>query len=206
MFRILTILFVVVPIIEIWVLLQASAVIGGWNAIGLMLLISALAAFLVRREGLSLIMRFQQRLEKGELPTKELIDGVLVAVAGALMLTPGFVTDAVGLLCLFPPTRAIIRTFVIVRFGSRMTVAGPGFGSAAGGASGAAGFGGPGGPGFSGPGSPGFGGPGFGGPGFGGPGFGGPGFGGPDGPGSDDIIDVGDAEYDRPDDPPELDR
>ncbi|MEM8705266.1 MAG: FxsA family protein [Actinomycetota bacterium] len=196
MFRILTILFVVVPIIEIWVLIQASAVIGGWNAIGLMLLISALAAFLVRREGLSLIMRFQQRLENGELPTKELIDGLLVAMAGALMLTPGFVTDAIGLLCLFPPTRAVIRTFLIVRFGSRMTVTGTGFGSAAGGAAGGAGFGGPG---FSGPGSPGFGGPGF-------PGQGGPGFPGQGGPGSGDIIDVGDAEYDRPEDPPELDR
>ena len=195
MFRILAIVFLVVPILEIYVLIQAASVIGGVNAIALMILISAVAAFLVRREGLSLIMRFQQRLGSGELPAKELIDGLLVAIAGALMLTPGFVTDAVGLLCLFPPTRAIIRTFLIARFGSRMTVHGSGFGSAAGGAAGGAGFGGPG---FQGPGSPGFGGPGFGGPRFGGPGFG--------GPGSDDVIDVGDADYERPEDPPELDR
>lgn len=188
MFRILAILFLVVPIVELYVLIQAAEVIGGWNAIGLMVLISAAAAFLVRREGLNLIMRFQRRVQAGELPTKELVDGLLVAMAGALMLTPGFVTDAVGLLCLFPPTRAIIRTFLIVRFGSRVAVHGNGFGSAAGGAAGGAGFGGPG---FGGPGSPGFGGPGFGGPGSAGPGDG-------------EIIDVGDADYDRPEDPPEL--
>lgn len=193
MFRILAILFLVVPIIELYVLIQAAEVIGGWNAIGLMVLISAGAAFLVRREGLNLIMRFQSRLQAGEMPTKELIDGLLVAMAGALMLTPGFVTDAVGLLCLFPPTRAIIRTFLIARFGSRVAVHGTGFGSAAGGAAGGAGFGGPD---FQGPGSPGFGGAGFGGP--GGAGFGRPGDG--------EVIDVGDADYDRPEDPPELEK
>ena len=99
-FRILAILLLVVPILEIWVLIRAAEVVGGFNAIALMILISAAAAFLVRREGLGLLMRFQQRVNAGELPTKELLDGLLVAMAGALMLTPGFVTDAVGLLCL----------------------------------------------------------------------------------------------------------
>ncbi|NDH97273.1 MAG: hypothetical protein EBZ17_07420, partial [Actinobacteria bacterium] len=130
MFRILAILFLVVPILEIWVLIQAAEVVGGVNAIALMILISAAAAFLVRREGLGLLMRFQQRVNAGELPTKELLDGLLVAMAGALMLTPGFVTDAVGLLCLLRPSRAIIRTVLIARFGSRMMVTGPGFGGA----------------------------------------------------------------------------
>lgn len=168
MFRILAILFLVVPILEIWVLIQAAEVVGGVNAIALMILISAAAAFLVRREGLGLLMRFQQRVNAGELPTKELLDGLLVAMAGALMLTPGFVTDAVGLLCLLRPSRAIIRTVLIARFGSRMMVTGPGFGGAPG------------------------------------AGFGGPGFPGGEVPG--DIIDVGDAVYDRPEDPPELER
>ena len=84
MFRILAILFLVVPILEIWVLIRAAEVIGGLNAIALMILISAAAAFLVRREGLGLLMRFQQRVNAGELPTKELLDGLLVAIAGAL--------------------------------------------------------------------------------------------------------------------------
>ena len=166
-FRILAILFLVVPILEIWVLIQAAEVVGGVNAIALMVLISAAAAFLVRR-GARLAHALPAACQRGELPTKELLDGLLVAMAGALMLTPGFVTDAVGLLCLLPPSRAIIRTVLIARFGSRMTVTGPGFG----GASGA--------------------------------GFGGPGFPGGEVPG--DIIDVGDADYDRPEDPPELER
>jgi UPF0716 protein FxsA len=150
-----------------------------------MILVSAVGAWLVRREGFGLLARIQQRLGSGEVPTKELVDGLLVAMAGALMLTPGFVTDAVGLLCLFPPTRAIIRTALIARYRDRIGVAGPG--SAMGGAAG--GFG----PGFGSPGGP-----------AGGPGRR-PGSSGPGRPGFGEVIDVGDAEYERPEDPPELD-
>ncbi|MEM9200593.1 MAG: FxsA family protein [Actinomycetota bacterium] len=178
MFRFLMLAFVIVPIIEIWVLIQVGAVIGGWPTISLMILVSAVGAFLVRREGFGLIMRIQQRLASGELPTKELVDGLLVAMAGALMLTPGFVTDAIGLLCLVPPSRALIRTALIARYRDRISVAGPG--------GMAGGFG----PGFGGPGGP-----------AGGPGYRGP----SSGPG-DGVIDIGDVAYDRPDDPPELDR
>ncbi len=184
--------FLVLPILEIWVLLQVGSVIGAAETFGLVILVSAIGAFMVRREGFGLISRIQQRLNSGELPTKELVDGVLVAVAGALMLTPGFVTDGIGLLCLFPPTRAVIRTALIARYRDRIVVAGPG--AAMGGAAGMRGPGGFG-PGFGGPGGP-ANGPGRRGPGFGGPGAGGPG----------DVIDVGDADYDRPEDPPELER
>ena len=182
MFRILLLAFVIVPIIEIWVLIQVGAVIGGWETIGLMILVSAIGAYLVRREGFGLIARIQQRLAAGEVPTKELVDGLLVAMAGALMLTPGFVTDAIGLLCLFPPTRAIIRTALIARYRDRIKVAGPG--GAMGGAAG--GFG----PGFGSAGGP-----------AGGPGRRGPG---PWGGAGGDVIDVGDVDYERPGDPPEL--
>ncbi|MEM9463854.1 MAG: FxsA family protein [Actinomycetota bacterium] len=179
MFRFLLLAFVVVPIIEIWVLIQVGAVLGGVETIGLMILVSAIGAYLVRREGFGLMSRIQQRLGAGEVPTKELVDGLLVAMAGALMLTPGFVTDAIGLLCLFPPTRAIIRTALIARYRDRIQVAGPG--GAMGGAAG--GFG----PGFHTPGGP-----------AGGPGQRRP------GAGFDDVIDVGDVDYERPEDPPEL--
>ena len=108
-FRILMLAFIVLPILEIWVLLQVGSVIGAAETFGLVILVSAIGAFMVRREGFGLISRIQQRLNSGELPTKELVDGLLVAIAGALMLTPGFVTDGIGLLCLFPPSRAIIR-------------------------------------------------------------------------------------------------
>lgn len=188
MFRILALLFIIVPIVEIYIIIQVGSAVGGWNAIALMILISIVGAWMVRREGLSLIGRIQSQLNQGSLPTKELVDGLLVAIAGALMLTPGFLTDAVGLLCLFPPTRAIIRTVLIARFAGRVQVASSGFG----------GFG-PGGPG--GPADAGFSG-GFRG-GFGGPGSGGPGSG---GPGSGDIVDVGEATVvpDEDDGPIEL--
>lgn len=175
-FRALLLAFVVVPIVEIWVLIRVGDVVGGWNTIGLMILVSAAGAWLVRREGFGLLARIQERLVSGQVPTKELVDGLLVGVAGALMLTPGFVTDAVGLLCLFPPTRVAIRTALIARFRSRITVVGGSARRAAGG------FG----PGFSGPGGP-----------AGGPGrSGGPEFG--------DVIDLGDVDYERPEDPPGL--
>ncbi len=138
MFRILALLFLVVPILEIYIIIQVGSLVGGWNAIGLMILISIVGAWMVRREGLSLIGRIQRQLSEGSLPTKELVDGLLVATAGALMLTPGFLTDAFGLFCLFPPTRAIIRTVLIARFAGRVQVAGAGFGGF--------GTGGPGGP------------------------------------------------------------
>jgi len=128
-FRILALLFLVVPILEIYIIIQVGALVGGWNAIGLMILVSIVGAWMVRREGLSLLGRIQRQLAEGSLPTKELVDGLLVAMAGALMLTPGFLTDAFGLFCLFPPTRAIIRTVLIARFAGKVQVAGSGFGA-----------------------------------------------------------------------------
>jgi UPF0716 protein FxsA len=126
-FRILALLFLVVPIVEIYIIIQVGAAVGGWNAIALMILVSIVGAWMVRREGLSLIGRIQNQLNAGSLPTKELVDGLLVAMAGALMLTPGFLTDAFGLLCLFPPSRAVIRTVLIARFAGKVQVAGSGF-------------------------------------------------------------------------------
>ena len=166
--------FIVLPILEIWVA-------PGWFGDGaaetfaLVVLVSAVGAFMVRREGFGLMGRIQGRLSSGELPTRELIDGLLVAVAGALMLTPGFVTDGIGLLCLFPPSRIVIGAALIARYRDR--VRSP---VRVGGWRWDAGLGGFGGPGGAGPWGPGFGGPG-------------------------EVIDVGDVEYDRPDDPPELD-
>lgn len=128
-FRILALLFLVVPIVEIYIIIQVGAAVGGWNAIALMVLVSMIGAWMVRREGLSLIGRIQSQIDAGSLPTKELVDGLLVVMAGALMLTPGFLTDAFGLFCLFPPTRILIRTVLIARFANKVRVAGNGFGA-----------------------------------------------------------------------------
>lgn len=129
MFGILALLFLVVPVLEIWVIIQVGQSIGGWETVGLLILISVVGAWLVRREGTGILLRVQQSLARGELPTNELIDGLLVLFAGALMLTPGFLTDAFGLLLLFPLTRVVMRGVLKRRFAGRVQVGGGAFGS-----------------------------------------------------------------------------
>ena len=113
-------LFLVVLVVEGYVILAFAASVGGWNTIGLIVLTSMVGAWLVRREGLSVLRRAQQSLDKGQIPTNELINGVLLLVAAALILTPGFLTAGVGLLLLFPPTRAVVREVLKRRFAGRV--------------------------------------------------------------------------------------
>lgn len=104
--RALFFLFIVMPIIEMWLLIQVGSKIGALNTIALVLLTAALGAWMLREQGLSTLFRFNQRLEQGELPAKEILEGLLLAIGGALLLTPGFVTDAIGFTCLIPVTRS----------------------------------------------------------------------------------------------------
>ena len=109
MLLVLFLIFVVTPIVELAVIIQVAGSTGVMNTIGLLILVSLVGAWLVRREGLGILRRAQAELAKGRMPGRELVDGLLVLLAGALMLTPGFVTDAVGLALLFPPVRAVLR-------------------------------------------------------------------------------------------------
>jgi len=92
--------------------------------LALLLTVSVVGAWLVRVQGFGALGRIQQVLSRGEMPTSELVDGALIVLAGALLLTPGFLTDTVGLLLLVPPTRAVVRTFLVRRFRSRVRVGG----------------------------------------------------------------------------------
>ena len=118
---ILFILFLLVLAVEGYVILAFNEAVGGWNTIGLIVLTSMVGAALVRREGLSVLRRAQQSLDKGQIPTNELINGVLLLIAAALILTPGFFTAGVGLLLLFPPTRAVVREVLKRRFAGRVS-------------------------------------------------------------------------------------
>lgn len=115
----LFLIFLVLPIAELAVILQVGQLIGPWYTILLLLAVSAAGAWLVKREGLGVIRRFRRQLEAGAIPGKELADGVLILFAGALLLTPGFITDCVGLLLLMPPVRAVIRASVLRRLAIR---------------------------------------------------------------------------------------
>jgi UPF0716 protein FxsA len=104
--RALFFLFIVMPIVEMWLLIQVGSQIGAFNTITLVLLTAALGAWMLREQGLSTLFRFNQRLEQGELPAKEILEGLLLAIGGALLMTPGFITDAIGFACLIPVTRS----------------------------------------------------------------------------------------------------
>lgn len=107
---VLFLLFLVVPFLELYVILQVGQAIGALNTIGVLILVSAAGAWLVKREGLGVVRRVQERVHRGDVPGRELVDGVLILFAGALLLTPGFLTDLVAILLLFPPVRAAVRS------------------------------------------------------------------------------------------------
>ena len=110
---VLALLFLIVPFVELYLLLQVGQAIGVLNTIVVLIAISALGAWLVKREGLAVLRRAQQRVDDGQMPARELVDGVLILFAGALLLTPGFLTDVLGVILLFPPTRAAFRAYAI---------------------------------------------------------------------------------------------
>lgn len=127
---VIALLFIVVPIIELMVIVSAAQAIGTPQTLALLIIMSILGAWLVKVQGLGVWRRMRDTVSRGGIPHRELVDGVLILVAGALMLTPGFVTDGVGLLLLLPPTRAVVRTTILAR--SKTGIAVSVFGSALG--------------------------------------------------------------------------
>jgi UPF0716 protein FxsA len=108
-------LFVVVPIVEIYVIIQVGQAIGALWTIALLIADSIAGSLLMRSQGRAAWRRFQLALSEGRVPAREVLDGVLVIFGGAFLLTPGFVTDIVGAVLLLPPTRAVIRRVVARR-------------------------------------------------------------------------------------------
>jgi UPF0716 protein FxsA len=105
-------LFIAVPLIEIAVIIQVGSWLGVLNTLALLILISVLGAWLVKRQGVGLLRRVQGELAAGRVPATALVDGALLLVAGTMLLLPGFVTDFFGLLLLLPPVRAGIRSWL----------------------------------------------------------------------------------------------
>ncbi|MFL6243567.1 MAG: FxsA family protein [Acidimicrobiia bacterium] len=112
MFAFFVALAIVVGVVEITVMIQVGQWIGFLNTIGLLLLVSLVGAWLVKRQGLGVMARIREQRSAGRLPATEAFDGALILVAGVLLVIPGFVTDALGLLLLLPPVRAVVRRFV----------------------------------------------------------------------------------------------
>ena len=113
-----------VPLLELYVIIRVAGGVGTGQTILLLIAVSVVGAWMVRRSGLGVLNQIRARLQRGELPAAELVDGVLILFAGALMLTPGFLTDGVGLLLLFPPTRLLVRSVLVRHFAKKVQVGG----------------------------------------------------------------------------------
>lgn len=118
--------FVVVPLVEIWAIIQVGQVIGAWWTIALLVADSILGAWLVKREGRRAFRALTTALSSGRMPAGELADGALILIGGTLMLTPGFVTDLAALLLILPFTRPIARRVLTRLVTRRLLVAGVG--------------------------------------------------------------------------------
>jgi UPF0716 protein FxsA len=113
-------LFIAVPLIEMWLLIEVGSVIGGLPTVGLVVLTAFIGINLLRMQGMQTLQRFQSRAQSGQLPGQEIVEGMMLAVAGALLLTPGFVTDTIGFVLLVPG----IRKWLFRRAGHRMSMMG----------------------------------------------------------------------------------
>jgi UPF0716 protein FxsA len=126
----LIVLFIVIPIAELYVIIQVGELIGPWPTLALLLLDAIGGSLLLKHQGRGAWRRFNEALAQRRFPGREVVDGVLIVVGGTLLVTPGFITDIVGLFLLIPPTRALARA-VLRRFTiGRIAVVGfPGAGS-----------------------------------------------------------------------------
>jgi UPF0716 protein FxsA len=121
-FAALALLFLVVPFVELYVLIQVGQAIGALPTIALLVIDSLVGAWLVKREGLRVLRRAQEQVNRGVVPGTELVDGILILFAGALMLTPGFLTDVLATFLLIPPIRVMVRRLMATQLAKRATL------------------------------------------------------------------------------------
>ena len=119
---VLVVLFLVVPFLELFVLLQVGQQIGAIPTVVILIVVSILGGWLVKREGIGVWRRLNDQVRSGRVPGKELADGALILFGGALLLTPGFLTDILGMALLAPPTRAVVRVELLRRMARRVQV------------------------------------------------------------------------------------
>ena len=124
-FPALLLLFLLVPLIEIYLLIKIGGVIGAFPTVVLVVLTAVIGAALARHQGLATLQRLQTTMARGEAPAIEMFEGVLLLVGALLLLTPGFLTDLLGFACLLPPTRRALAFWLL----RRVTVVTPGGGA-----------------------------------------------------------------------------
>ena len=118
------IIFTLVPIIEMWILIEVGGWVGALPTIGLVVLTATLGLSLLKSQGLSTLMSARRKMDEGSIPASELVNGVMIGVGGALLLTPGFITDAVGFALLMPQARQWLLIKLIDRYRDRIVIEG----------------------------------------------------------------------------------
>ncbi len=116
LFPILVTIFLIVPIMEIYLLMQVGGLIGVLPTIGLVVLTAVVGVALLRSQGMQTYLRFNQAMGEGRLPATEMLEGVALLLGGALLLTPGFFTDFIGFICLIPLSRKALLALISVRY------------------------------------------------------------------------------------------
>ncbi|MFT5720977.1 MAG: UPF0716 protein FxsA [Motiliproteus sp.] len=114
--RFLLLLFIIIPIVEITLLINVGQAIGVWYTIALVVLSAFIGVNMLRQQGVATLTRARSRMASGELPAQEMVEGLVLAVGGALLITPGFVTDVLGFCCLVPLTRQAMVKPLLRRF------------------------------------------------------------------------------------------
>ena len=112
----LLLLFIVLPAVELWLLIEIGQRIGSIQTIGIIVLTGIVGASMARSQGLRVLSHVQQEVANGKMPTESLVDGIMILLASALLVTPGVLTDAFGFLCLVPGFRALIKREIVRRF------------------------------------------------------------------------------------------
>lgn len=116
MFWKLFVAFTLIPVLELYVIIKVGAVLGALNTIAIVIVTAVVGAHLARMQGLQTMMRVRARLDAGEMPAEDLIDAMIIFLAGAVLLTPGFITDAAGILLLIPASRSAFKRWIQARF------------------------------------------------------------------------------------------
>ena len=109
----LLILFIIVPVIELYILIEVGKKIGSLSVIGIIILTGILGAYLVKSQGFMILKKIQNDIDEGILPGNSLIQGAIILAGGILLLTPGFITDIVGFIFLMPFTRKVVKNYLL---------------------------------------------------------------------------------------------
>jgi UPF0716 protein FxsA len=117
-------LFFLIPVVEMWILIEVGSRIGALPTIALVVLTASIGLSLLKRQGLATILSARRKIDQGAIPASELVNGVMIAVGGALLLTPGFVTDTFGFLLLIPQTRQWVLFRLIDRYRDKIIIEG----------------------------------------------------------------------------------